>query len=187
MKKGQKKPTVIETEWYTFVCEYGIYRALVFLSNVKDITGDPREANPTGAIVAAIFNRHLKAARRQFLTEARKRGENPAEFRLVLDNAAWHKPDIVNAAIEDAGFVRVVPYPPYSSDLNPIENLWHMMKVIVHAYTIETLGELKTRIKEAFDEVRKEEKATEAVADMCRNWMERVRECKELQGHKTHY
>lgn len=46
---------------------------------------------------------------------------------LVLDNASFHKSTRTRELIESAG-CRLLYLPPYSPDLNPIENFWANMK-----------------------------------------------------------
>lgn len=46
---------------------------------------------------------------------------------LILDNASFHKSKTTIELIEKAG-VKVLFLPPYSPDLNPIENFWANFK-----------------------------------------------------------
>lgn len=54
--------------------------------------------------------------------------ENPV---FMHDNAPVHTARIVQEWLADQPF-RVMEWPPYSPDLNPIENLWREMKSILH-------------------------------------------------------
>ncbi len=62
---------------------------------------------------------------------------------VILDNLRAHKPDAIRSAIEARG-ARLVFLPPYSPDLNPIEQCWAKVKTSlrkVKARTYETLVE----------------------------------------------
>lgn len=43
---------------------------------------------------------------------------------LVLDNAGWH----IAKALKVPGNITLLPLPPYSPELNPIERLWAYLK-----------------------------------------------------------
>lgn len=46
---------------------------------------------------------------------------------VVIDNASFHKGNIIKEVIESAG-CSLIYLPPYSPDLNPIEHFWHAIK-----------------------------------------------------------
>jgi transposase len=46
---------------------------------------------------------------------------------VIMDNAAFHKSKVTKQLIEEAG-CRVFFLPPYSPDLNPIEQVWANLK-----------------------------------------------------------
>jgi transposase len=58
----------------------------------------------------------------------------------------------VTAAVEGAGCV-LVYLPPYSPDLNPIENMWSKVKASVRAAAARTLDAVVDAVKIALDSV----------------------------------
>ena len=51
----------------------------------------------------------------------------PANTTIVMDNASFHRKSRLTLLAEDAGH-RIVFLPPYSPQLNPIENFWSWLK-----------------------------------------------------------
>ena len=70
---------------------------------------------------------------------------------VVMDNLGSHKVDGVRAAIEAAG-CRLRYLPPYSPDLNPIENAFSKLKRLLRSAAERTVGGLWNRIGQALDE-----------------------------------
>ena len=51
------------------------------------------------------------------------------KYVFLLDNAGWHKTDIVKSLLEEHSDWIVIEYlPPYSPELNPIETCWKVTK-----------------------------------------------------------
>lgn len=61
---------------------------------------------------------------------------------VILDNASFHKSEKSKQLIEEAG-CKILFLPPYSPDLNPIEQFWANFKKIVSSNLekIQTLAE----------------------------------------------
>ena len=67
---------------------------------------------------------------------------------VVLDNLAAHKQPEVRVAIEQVGaFLRYLP--PYSPDLNPIEQLFAKLKALLRKAAPRTFDDLFTAIADA--------------------------------------
>jgi len=79
---------------------------------------------------------------------------------VVMDNLGSHKVAGVRAAIEAAG-CRLLYLPPYSPDLNPIENAFSKLKRLLRTATERTVDGLWHRIGRLLDEFRPAE---------CRNY-----------------
>ena len=73
---------------------------------------------------------------REFLLPELKPGQV-----VIMDNAAFHKSQETKKLIETAG-CRIFFLPPYSPDLNPIEQLWANMKKKVQGI-LERIREIK--------------------------------------------
>ena len=71
---------------------------------------------------------------------------------VIMDNLSSHKVDGVKEAIEKTGaFVKYLP--PYSPDLNPIENCWSKMKERLKKISARTYEKLDEAIVTAMDSV----------------------------------
>ena len=67
---------------------------------------------------------------------------------VVLDNLASHKTAAAIAAIERVG-AKVAPLPPYSPDLNPIENIFSKLKQLIRGFRPRTWPEIIEASKRA--------------------------------------
>ena len=67
---------------------------------------------------------------------------------VVMDNLAPHKHPRVRELIEEAG-ARVLYLPPYSSDYNPIENMWSKVKSLLRSAAARTYQDLLEAVSAA--------------------------------------
>ena len=68
------------------------------------------------------------------------------KYVFILDNAGFHKTDVVKSLLEEHNNQIAIEYiPPYSPELNPIETCWKVTKNAVtnsqHFKTIESMQE----------------------------------------------
>jgi len=69
---------------------------------------------------------------------------------VVMDNLSTHK---TAEAVFRKNNVRIVYLPPYSPDLNPIENMWSKVKTTIRSKAARTLHALMYAMAEALETV----------------------------------
>lgn len=79
----------------------------------------------------------------QFLAPALRPGD-----LVVLDNLPSHKASSAVTAVEKVG-AKIVPLPPYSPDLNPIENIFSKLKQLIRAIRPRTWPQIIQATKQA--------------------------------------
>ena len=75
---------------------------------------------------------------------------------VVMDNLSSHKRAAVKTAIEAVG-AKLRYLPPYSPDLNPIENAFSKLKAKLRAAALRTIPELETYLGQLLDAFAPEE------------------------------
>lgn len=73
-------------------------------------------------------------------------------FYIIMHNALIHTSDIATSLVEMRGY-RAIYLPPYSPELNSIENFWSIVKNSVKRSEFTETENLKTRIAEASESV----------------------------------
>jgi transposase len=79
---------------------------------------------------------------------------------VIMDNLASHKVSGVREAIEAAG-AKLIYLPPYSPDLNPIEQVFSKLKALLRSAAVRTVTELENVIGKLLDRFTEKE---------CRNY-----------------
>jgi hypothetical protein len=77
-------------------------------------------APATGAEVALVLPEATAVTMNLFLAEFGRRLPEGVHAALILDRAGWHGAKELNVPAN----VTVVPLPPYSPQLNPVERVW---------------------------------------------------------------
>jgi transposase len=97
------------------------------------------------------------------------------------DNVRFHTTSDTLAYLHNTG-VTVIEWPPWSPDLNPIENLWNVLKARVYARFPQTLEEMEQFIREEWE-------ATDLkfICHICRSMPRRLQLLLENKGHKISY
>lgn len=81
---------------------------------------------------------------------------------LIMDNVSFHKMNSIIELIERAG-VRVVFLPPYSPELNPIENMWSKLKSYIKKQKVKTFEQFEKCVKSGFNKITEYD---------CESWFE---------------
>ncbi|KAJ1300832.1 hypothetical protein OPQ81_002472 [Rhizoctonia solani] len=110
-------------------------------------------------------------------------GLDMEEVILMQDNASAHKAKIVQDWFQEHG-LEVFEWPANSPDLNPIENLWELIKRELYSYDTPASGmlELWTRVQEVWDKV-----TTQQCQDLIESMPRRIQACIKAGGgpHKV--
>jgi hypothetical protein len=78
--------------------------------------------------------------------------------------------------------IHIIEFPPRSPDLNPIENLWHVLKFRVEHRNPRTAEDFERVIAEEYEAISVQECAT-----LARSMHARLEQCIQYEGHKTKY
>ena len=91
------------------------YEWVYLYAAVEPATGE------SAALLAPNVNTGTMNAFLRILEAERKPGEH---FVLIMDQAGWHK----SRDLKLPEGITVLLLPPYSPELNPVENLWHYLR-----------------------------------------------------------
>jgi len=131
----------------------------------------------TGTMTAQRYVPTLAAG----LCESRATAITGELHAVVEDNAPWHTAKVVKQYYKDS-HVRRLDWPPYSPDLNPIENLWSLLKHLVQQRSPTDFESLRHAVIDAWRSVS---------PNVCRNLVEsmnrRLSAVIELGGYYTDY
>ena len=101
-----------------------------------------------GALYKSILSDHLlDVTKRDFPSPD---GVKIVSWEFLQDNAPMHKSELATEWLHRNG-VNVLNFPPYSPDLNPIENLWAIMAREVNQKQCSTIEELSDVVLEVWN------------------------------------
>jgi len=75
------------------------------------------------------------------------------KWHFLQDDASSHRPSHVKDWIKTTLSCELLPHPPQSPDLNPIELIWAIMKVQVEAKRPRNKTQLKGAIEKAWESI----------------------------------
>lgn len=195
-KLADEEQAVIEC--LGFIHRYGLATRLLQLSEVpyRDINGQrfTKTGNFDYIGFEYLMRQLLPGLKEEMMAGVRKDPSIPAganvRLVLVLDNAPWHCKDRFAAVAAEFGFELERNHPPYSSDLNPQEQVWRALKAKLQACWIETAKEAVLRMDLCYKELLREERAQgekNKWAKMVQEMHKRAEECLSRDGEKTRW
>ena len=120
------------------------------------------EDNLNSQILTQIYkNQLLKSAHKWF-------GSNLSSWWLLEDNDPKHTSKFAANYREQNG-IQKLNFPPHSPDLNPIENVWGIMKENISKNQITSINDLKRKIKQVWNEFD-----NELVVKLCNNFKSQI-------------
>lgn len=117
-------------------------KSTTILSSVR-MNGETVHTTFSGAVNGEKFQEYL----RDHLYATLKPGDI-----VIMDNLRAHKVQGVQEIIESVGAC-IVYLPPYSPDLNPIEQMWSKIKAFLRAVKARSVEALLSAIPQAFNTV----------------------------------
>jgi len=134
-----------------------------------------------------IFNENMKAERLKEIlgthlivsAELFFDVEHAEEWWFLQDNAPQHKSFLVRAWLFNNG-IQCIDFPPYSPDLNPIENLWADLARRVEQFQCDSMEELQDIVAEQWKETDKE-----LLSKLARSMPERCQAVIDAHGDHT--
>jgi len=97
------------------------------------------------------------------------------------DNVRFHTTPETVTFLHEKG-VTLIEWSPWSPDLNPIENVWNVLKARVYARFPQTMEEMETIIREEWAELD-----LKFISRICRSMPRRLQLLLDNNGHKISY
>ena len=149
--------------------KYRGYSAAMIHGNISGLRKGPLLVfdKTWGTITGALYQEKVTPHIYAFLEEIEQAvGEGRAI--LMEDNASVHKAGVVKRSHTEHGVYRM-EWPANSPDLNPIENVWRLMKYRVGKYFPKTTEEVRQRAQEEWESMEVEDfvKYIASMPDRC--------------------
>jgi hypothetical protein len=105
------------------------------------------------------------------------------QYVFQQDNAPCHKANMTLTFFRENAIDVIKDWPPYSPDLNIIENIWTFLKMKLRRYSIGTKAELIARVREVWNNEDTKALCGRLAASMRR----RIDMCIQHRGGYTKY
>lgn len=97
------------------------------------------------------------------------------------DNVRFHTTPETVTYLHEKG-VTLIEWPPWSPDLNPIENLWNVLKARVYSRFPQSMEEMEAMIREEWADID-----LKFISRICRSMPQRLQLLLDNNGHKISY
>jgi transposase len=131
------------------------------------------DGNMDSTFLTDTFNKHMKPTARQMWPTG--------QWYLLQDNAPYHTSRETKTWLHNNG-IDCIDIPPYSPDLNPIENLWASLKRRIENRFPRNMTELKQFLTEEWENTEQE-----YLINLAHSMMDRCRVVISCRGFKTKY
>ena len=136
-----------------------------------------------GKIVSSTFDRNLNAG---YLVELLKndlipQGDHfyPEGWVLAHDNAPTFTAQLTQRFLQTTSPL-ILDWPAKSPDLNPIENVWHLLKAAVRKRLPKTKQDLEEIIWNEWENLK-----DEVIQRICGSFIDRMNKCIEVNGNQV--
>jgi len=154
-----ENPTLV-TIWGCFA-SHEIGQAEIFLGDLN------------GKLYRRILEGNLKPTYKKFFPEG--------QWYFQHDNDPSHSCNLAKTWFHSNG-VTVLDFPPWSPDLNPIENVWPVLERAVETHNATNEAGLEAAVKAEWEAL-----SPEFLAKLAHSMPKRLQEVIANNGHKTHY
>ena len=103
-------------------------------------------------------------------------------FIIIRDNASYHCSQQTKEWIKKNKVKEILDWPPNSPDLNPIENVWGIIKRELQKENISKRSILINRIKEIYENI-----PYKYIENIVESFVTRLQRCIDLEGDRTGY
>ena len=126
---------------------------------------------------------YLEVLQNHFIPELKAAEALGGSWSLMHDNAPCHKAKSIKSFLAAEG-VDMIEWPPYSPDMNPIENIWAWMKTkLANDYPVSTTAEMMSvNFLEIWDSI-----TPDMCARFCGKYEKRLIAVKNAKGGETKY
>jgi transposase len=135
------------------------------------------EGDINGKLYCSILEGNLKPTYKKFFPH----GERGGQWYFQQDNDPSHTSSLARQWFHRNG-VTVLEFPPWSADLNPIENLWSQLQIAVDTHNATDEAELEQAIEYEWSQI-----STEYLTKLVHSMPQRLQQVIDNKGHKIHY